>query len=106
MDLERMAQMVLELDRLARDLPLVLGKLRSVEANTLARGLSAQSQALRLGVVMELPPSALLLDAQALEAAYRRLDRLSLGSRMPGTGRAALVLGTSLAAQLIAELSD
>ena len=106
LNLERIAEMVLEIDRLTKDIAPVLGKLRSAEANALTRSLPLQSQALRLAISMEKEPAQLRPQASELERSFRRIERLSLGARIPATGKVALMLGIDLAAQLVAELAE
>jgi nitrate/nitrite-specific signal transduction histidine kinase len=106
LNLELIAEMVLTLDQLTRDIPVLLGKLRSSEATALARGMALRAQAMRLAISMEAGPAELRADAAELEKDFRRLNRLSLGSRLAATGKAGLLLGTDLASRLSAELLE
>lgn len=106
LNLERIAEMVLGIDQLTRDLPHILGKLRSTQASELAQAVPLRSQALRLAIAMEAPASELLEDVAQIERDLRRLDRLSQGTRLPATAKLALKLGVDLATELSAELAE
>jgi len=103
LNLDRIAELVVGVDRLARDIPSALTDLRSVEGTSLSRSLPTLSEALRLAISLEVPPTQLAVDAANLEACFRRLQQLSVGSRLSSTSKAALDLGVALASQLASE---
>lgn len=104
LDLELIADLVIGVDRLARDIPRLLTTLRSAEGRGLARDLSKLSEALRLAISLELPTRHLAVDSIKLEQCFSRLLHLSVGTRVPGAAKVALELGVALSGQLASEL--
>ena len=104
LDLAQIAELVIRVDRLARDVPEALVDLRSVEAEALVCKLPVLAEALRLAISLELPPTQLAADASKLHTCFRRLQQLATGSRIPGTSKAALEIGVALSAQLVSQL--